>query len=79
MEKTGWKTMAIIFIIFTILMFALFIWMFWIGTSVINNENECSVMCSNLDLAVSYWYDNYDNICYCSDANGENVKTIYIE
>jgi len=74
-EKSHWKTIAIIFIVLFVLETILVIWIFSAGASIINNEIECSTnICGEFENAVSYRYDDYEQICYCVDADGEIVN-----
>jgi hypothetical protein len=76
MEKTGWKVIAIIFIILFILETSFLIFAFNLGTSIIENESECSInVCEDY---LSYYYDTYTNMCYCYE-NHEVVKEQYIK
>ena len=80
-EKSNhWKTIAIIFIVLFVLETIFLIWAFSAGTSMINNENECAInICGDVEEAVSYYYDDYEQICYCMDADGETVKQQFIK
>jgi len=79
-EKNHWKTIAIIFIILFILETILFIWLLSVGTSMVNKEAECSInICGEIGDAVSYYYDDYEQICSCLDADGETVKQQFIK
>ena len=80
-EKSNhWKTIGIIFIVLFVLETILVIWLFSVGTSMINNETECSKnICGEVENAVSYQYDDYEQICYCMDADGEIVKQQFIK
>lgn len=63
MEKTGWKATAIILGIILILGILLFVWVWSIGTTMIENENICSInICNGYE---TYYYDDLDKICYC--------------
>ncbi len=75
-----WKTIAIIFIVLFVLETLILIWAISAGTSMINNENECSInICGEVENAVSYYYDEYEQICYCMDVDGETVKQQFIK
>ncbi len=59
----GWNVIAIIFIILFILESLFLFWAFNLGTQFIENENECSInVCADYE---TYYYDEWDNICYC--------------
>ena len=63
MEKTGWKTTAIIFIILFILETTFLVWVIVIGEKSIDKENECIFnVCSEGD---SFSYDSVNEYCYC--------------
>jgi len=59
----GWKITAIVFIILFILETCFLIWAFNLGTQMIENENECAInVCNDYE---TYYYDDYNNMCYC--------------
>jgi len=63
MDKKGWKIIAIIFIVLFALETLLGIWVIGLGTQVIENENDCAYnICSDYE---TYYYDNYEQMCYC--------------
>lgn len=63
MEKQGWKTVAIIFIILFIIETIFLIYAYNIGTRTIKNEQKCAYnVCADYS---SYFYSNYDQMCYC--------------
>ncbi len=65
MNKTTWKTLAIIFIILFILETLFIIWVWDYGTNLVEKENECVYnICSNEEYD-SYIYDDVESICYC--------------
>ena len=75
MEKSGWKTTAIIFIILFILETAFLIWAVNLGYDEIEKENECAInICEDYG---SYYYDGYEGICYCYN-DGKIEKTEYM-
>ena len=79
-KKNPWKIIAIVFIILFVLETLLFIWIFSLGTSAINNENECAVnICGEIEEAVSYYYDSVEQMCYCIDSTDETVKQQFIK
>lgn len=71
-----WKTVAILFIIISILEGATLYYVFSEGTKIIENENECSInICSEQSV---YYYDVVESMCYCFE--GEDiVKEVYIK
>jgi len=76
MEKTGWKIIAIIFIILFILETMFLIWAFNLGEQAEVNESKC--VYSICDGFKSYQYDQYSNMCYCF-VNGEVIKEKYVD
>ena len=75
MEKTGWKTLAIIFITLFVLVTLFLVWAFLVGTDMIDKEYECAYnICSETD---SYIYYDYEEICECY-TNNELIKQIYL-
>ena len=69
----GWKVATIILILTNVLTILFLGWAWSYGTELINNENECGVnICRDYD---SYYYDDYDNICYCY----KNQEIVYQE
>jgi len=63
-NKTNWWKIATIILAVIFIIETCFIgWIIKAGTDVINNENECSInICEPYD---TYYFDPYDNICYC--------------
>ena len=50
-----------------------------LGLKYVEKENECSInICGDFEEASSYYYDEYDGICYCMDYQGEIVEQEYI-
>ena len=79
-KSSHWKTIAIIFIVLFVLETLFFILVLSVGKSMVNNENECSInICGEVENATSYQYDDYEQMCYCVDANGEVVKQQFIK
>jgi len=75
MEKKGWKILAIVFIILFILETLLVGWLLSLGSSMIEDENECSInICSDYE---KYYYDSSGKICYCF-TDGEIAYTEFI-
>lgn len=61
--KNGWKVIAIVFIITTIIGFSIVGWFMYEGNRVINQENECSYnVCADYD---AFYYDVWEDVCYC--------------
>jgi len=72
----GWKVTAIIFIVLFILESLLIGWAYNYGTESIENETECSYnICDGYD---SYYFDDYENVCYCY-IDGEIEHQEYIK
>ena len=67
MEKTAWKTIAIISTIILILESVFIFYIFDTGYEAIENENECAYnVCEYYD---SYFYDSVSQICECYTDN----------
>ena len=65
MNKTTWKTLAIIFIILFTLETLFIIWVWDYGTDILKEESECVLnICANGEYD-AYIYDSIENICYC--------------
>lgn len=76
-KHNGWKITAIIFMCLFIVETLLFAWIMWIGTMSINKEFECKAnICGDLTYD-SFYYDSYENICYCY-TQGELALTKYL-
>jgi len=75
MEKKGWKILAIIFIIISILEFSSIVWAWNYATDSIEKENECMYnICSGYD---TYYFDDFDSMCFCT--RGEETYQEYIK
>jgi len=59
----GWKLISIIVTIILILETSFIFWAWQLGSEQINNDLECSI--NICDGYGSYFYDNYEKICYC--------------
>jgi len=71
----GWKVTAVIFIILFIIESLAVLWVWNLGTDLIEKENTCIVnVCTDAD---TYYYDQLENICYCYQ-NNELTKTEYL-
>jgi len=66
MVARGWRTAAIIFIIISILLMALFAW----GYSMANTKDKCSAYCYGKEYE-SFYYDYNTKTCECYV--GENM------
>lgn len=72
----NWKIVAIIFIIISIVEFSFISWIWQLGSESMENESACAYnICDGSD---SYYYDNYENMCYCY-LNGEISNKEYIK
>ena len=59
----GWKIIAIVFIIIFLIETIFIYWAYTNGTKTLNNEYDCAwEVCDGYE---SYYYDGYDNMCYC--------------
>jgi len=71
--KNKWRTVAIIFIIITIVETLGIIWIYNLGMESIENENECAYnICAEQQ---TYQYDSTEKMCYCF----ENHEVVYQE
>ncbi len=79
MEKTGWKVLAIVFIILFILETLLLSWLYGIGTDIIEKENICAYNICGDDLEIeTYYYFEYEEVCECYDADENIIKSEYL-
>lgn len=78
MECTKWKIISAVSIILNIVLILSFVLVYNIGSEIIQKETICSINICSDELATSYYYDEYNEICYCYDANSEVIKTEYI-
>jgi len=72
-----WKRVAIILIVLLVLQSIFVIWIFNIGSSVQRKENDCGISCDN--DGYFYYYDVYDEICYCMNGNGDEVRKFIVK
>lgn len=71
MEKSTWKILAIIFIILFILETLIFFTILSMGLKSIEKEERCSNdICAYSDY---FSYDDYYNMCYCYDKEGNET------
>lgn len=61
----GWKVTAIIFIILFILETILFGTIIKLGVDEFNRESECSVNVCGASYYDAFYYDSYEQMCYC--------------
>ena len=67
MEKQGWKITAIVFISLFVVETLIMGYLIQTGLESIENENICAFdICEDSD---SYYYDIYEEVCYCYDYN----------
>lgn len=72
----GWKITAIMFIALFLLETAFVIWIFKESQNILNNEAECAYnICDDYE---SFYFDSYENLCYCYD-DGEIKKQVLIK
>ena len=60
-----WKVTALIFMVLFVLLLIFVIFLFNIGSDALNKEAECSANICEKDKYDSYYYDDYEKICYC--------------
>jgi len=77
MEKKTWKVLAIVFMSLFIVETLLFGWVWNIGNQSVENEYECSAICSNNDSYDAYQFYYYTDTCYCF-IDGEVEYTKYM-
>ena len=77
MDKSGWKVLAIIFIILFIIETCLIVYAVKWGQEAIEKETECSVNVCGSDIYDAYYYDDYEQLCYCY-TNNEITKQQYL-
>lgn len=71
----NWKGIAIFCMILLVFESAFLYWAYDIGTSEINNENECAINICKSSLYDSYYY--YEGICGCY-SEGVLMKEVFI-
>jgi hypothetical protein len=79
MDKDGWKILAIVFIIISAVLFFIVVIEGFILVAIIayeqdldNKEVFCDVnICGQFENYSSYIFDEYEEICYCHDKEGE--------
>lgn len=77
MEKNGWKITAIVFMSLFFLIVLVFGLLLYVGLSASSLESKCKGdVCSN-NVYDSFYFDSYDNICYCY-TGGEVALTKYM-
>jgi len=65
--KNVWKTIGIVFIALFVIETLLISWVVIEGNQSIEKETECAVnICSEAD---SYYFDYYEEVCYCYQEN----------
>ena len=81
MEKDGWKILAIIFIVLSVILFFIIILESVVLLGVLVYEQDlddkeifCDVnICGQYENYSSYVFDEYDEVCYCNDKDGELI------
>ena len=74
MDNKYWKMIAVAFIIVSLIEFYYISWATSIGTGIINNENACADYCVYMNEYDAYYYEYYDDSCYCF-TDGEVKET----
>ena len=72
----NWKALAITFIIISIVTWLIFGGLLYLGNKVIEAESNCELTCWEDDNCGSYYYDDYDELCYILDYEGEIIDTL---
>jgi len=77
-NNNPWRVIAIVFIVLFALETISVICLYAIGSQALSNETECSVnVCGELN-ATSFYYDDFEQVCYCY--SGEDmVQMKYIK
>ncbi|KKN76065.1 hypothetical protein LCGC14_0374550 [marine sediment metagenome] len=66
-EKNNWKTIGIVCIVLLVLETLLLIYVYNLGTDIIENENECVInVCRGYE---SYYYETTTKVCSCYNNN----------
>lgn len=79
MEKQGWKILAIIFIILFIIETFIVLAIMSIGFDAIEKEERCEFdICNRADVYF-FEYDDYNEMCYCYNEDGEEVIRKWME
>lgn len=75
--KIAWKTIAIVLFILLLIESLMIFYFYRVGTEAIENENECVYNICSDEKYNSYYYDAYEDVCYCL-TNGEIEYQRYI-
>ena len=81
MKQTNnkWKKIAITFIVLFVLETIMIITLANLGYDIEKKENECAInICEMDDRYEAYYYDSYEDICYCY-INDEIVYSEYMK
>lgn len=77
MKPENWKILAIVLLIVVIVETSLIGWFWLLGAHYLEKESECSINVCGDKMYESYYYDDYEGICYCF-ADGEVAYQEYI-
>lgn len=64
-----WKVLSIIAVVLLVLSWSLFGLLMYNGSKIYEKENECSFNICNKEAYDSYFYNAYEDVCYCLDDN----------
>ncbi len=82
-EKNHWKTIAIIFIVITIIESIFIFSVVFVAYKLDQKQNEnqlkCQNTCSNIENVKTFYYNKEDKSCYCYDQNEKVVKQLIIQ
>lgn len=79
MEKvsSGWRTATIVLSVIVVLFLILFTWGIVAVNQDMARENDCVFNICGDDIYNSYYYDEWEKVCYCF-TDGELAKTRYM-
>jgi len=82
MEKKTWKTLAIIFMLISLILSSVITWAVVSANKTIENDNYCYYDVCDVDNlespAYDYYYDEVEGICSCFDENYEVYEQTYL-
>jgi len=76
-ESFDWKTLAIVLIVVCVLETTAFIGLVVVGSNMIEAEEECAEVC--YEESGFYYYDDYEQKCYCVESDGEYYSSPGLE
>ena len=87
MEKNGWQILAIVFMILSALLIIIVIIesiflavYFSLEADLDQKEIKCDLnICGQYENYSSYTFDEYDEVCYCRDSEGEVIHSEFVE